>query len=360
MASTRPDEPGLGWLLSGSAVLWVWGPLIAVAALHYLTPPDPHWVHDLARRLYYLPIVLAGSHAGLRGGLLTAFLAAVVYLPHAFMNHVFHDPATPSEKLLEIAFYFVLGAASGIVAERAAVERIRLQATLADLEARDEELRRAARLESLGALTAGLAHEIRNPLHAMRGTAEILLDAVPAGSPESAIGGRLIAEIDRLSSLLTRFLGFAKGQASDPKPVAIGPLLEEVRGLMDGAARRQETELHLAPAPDVAVHADHDQLLQVVMGVAINALQAVRRGGRIELGVEKVQPDGVVVFVRNDGPPIPADVLPRIFDPFVSTREQGTGLGLSTAWRILDAHGGSVTASNEDPWVVFRIRLRRV
>jgi len=361
MVSTSPRDPALSSLLGRRAVVFVWIPLLAVGVLHYATPPDPHWVHDLARRLYYLPIVFAGSFGGVRAGLLTALLVGIMYAPHAFLGHVFHDPGTASEKLLEMVFYFVLGAGSGALSERAAAERGRLQRTLDDLQARDAQLQRAARLESMGELTAGLAHEIRNPLHAMRGTAEILLDAVPEDAPEREMGARHLAEIDRLAGLLTRFLAFAKGEEREHLPVDLADVVREVAALIGAQARGQDTVLSIEATEAPAALADRDQLVQVVLGIGINALQALGQGGRVRIAVAS-EPDpgervGLTVF--NDGPAIPPELLARIFDPFVSSREQGTGLGLSTAWRIVEAHNGALEANNTEDGVRFAIWLPR-
>ena len=367
MASTSPTEHGLRWLLTPGALALVWAPLGVVVALHYGTPPDWHWVHDLARRLYYVPIVLAGSRAGLRGGLLTAVVATLLYLPHAFAHgmlseHAFHDPGSVSEKVLEIIFYFVLGAASGAIADRASAEKAHLeqvtedlQRTLHDLEGREAELRRAARLESIGELTAGLAHEIRNPLHAMRGTAEILLDAVPPDAPEAAMGHRHLAEIDRLSTFLTRFLSFAKGEPPSRASVDLHEVCTDVAELVDAQAQRQGTTLQVDPGSAIAL-ADREQLVQVVLGIVVNGLQAVGSGGTVTLSAH-AEAEGAVLTLTNSGPPIDEAVLPRLFDPFVTSRDEGTGLGLSVAWRIIDAHGGTLEAKNVEEGVRFTVRL---
>ncbi|MBW2253562.1 MAG: two-component sensor histidine kinase, partial [Deltaproteobacteria bacterium] len=112
----------------------------------------------------------------------------------------------------------------------------------------------------------------------------------------------------------------------------------------------------------VTVEADFDQLVQVVLAIAINALQAVERGGVVclETGTTtRDDGDWGVMTVRNDGPPIPAEIRTLLFDPFVSTREEGTGLGLANAWRIVSDHGGIIEAENIEGWVEFRVLLPR-
>ncbi len=366
MASTPRAEPALSALFSPRGVVLVWLPLIAVALLHYLTPPDPHWVHDVARRLYYVPILMAGTLGGLRGGLLTAVAVEVAYVPHAFLVHAFHDPGTPSEKLLEMVFYVVLGVAVGAISDRAAREQRHLVALSADLQetleqvqAKEAELERAARLEALGQLTAGLAHEIRNPLHAMRGAAEILLDAVPPDAPEREIGVRQIGEIDRLSEVLTRFLRFAKGQEPQMLPLDLSQVAVHVQSLIEAQAQRQgvEVEVAIGPEESATVLADRGQLVQVILGICINAMQAMQSGGVVRMTAVQGDQGEVGLRIQNSGAQIPEEILQTMFDPFVSTRTEGTGLGLSTAWRIIDEHGGRIEAANLDTGVAFVVWL---
>ena len=331
-------------LFTGRALLAVWLPLLAVAALHYLSPPHLHWVHDVARRLFYIPVLLGGGLAGRRGGLVVAASAIALYAPHAFVMHLGHDPGSNTEKLLEMGFYAVIGFTSGALMER---EKARQQ----ELTVKDAQLERAARLESLGQLAAGLAHEIRNPLHAMRGTAEILLDAVPPGSAEHGLGQAHIQEIDRLTGVLKRFLDFAATERRPTGRVSLDRVVERVADLVRAQAGRDEVRLDLT-AEGGEVQGDEDQLTQVLLALALNALQATGAGGRIGLHAQ-----GSSLRVENTGPPIAEQDLDRLFDPFFTTRAEGTGLGLSVAWRIVEAHEGTIAARNTDTGVVFEVLL---
>jgi len=333
----------------------VWGPLAAITALHYAAPHDAQWVHDVARRLLYLPIVFAGLRAGLFSGLLVAGVTLLAYTPHAFLLAPHHDPASTTQKALEMGFYVILGAVTGAFSER-------LKRTNAEVRRKDALLERAARLEALGQLTAGLAHEIRNPLHAMKGTAEILLDFVPEEVPEHKLAVAHLAEIDRLSSVLSRFLDFARRRRPDVRPMQLGEVLDQVGRLLRAQASQQETDLVVRHHHAVTVEADFDQLVQVVLAIAINALQAVERGGTVCLESGTAHRDDAtwgVITIRNDGPPIPEELRNLLFDPFVSTREEGTGLGLASAWRIVSDHGGNIEVENVEGWVEFRVLLPR-
>ncbi len=371
MGSAAAERTGWRALLSMRGALMVALPVAGVTALHYLTPASEAWVHDLARRLYYIPIILGAFLAGRRGGLSTAVLVAAVYAPHAFA-HVHHmDPGRGLEKVLEIVLYQVVGGITGLLVDAERAERRRqaelarqLQATLDDLKETERQLVRSERLAALGQLTAGLAHEIKNPLHAMRGTAEIVQDAIPAEAPEARMQGLHIGEIDRLTGVLERFLGFARPAAPSLGPVDLGDVARHLAGLVEAQARRQDVTVVLeATGQPTTVQGDREQLVQAALSIALNALDALEQagGGTLELMVEAERRGSHhfhVLRIDNDGPPIPEDLLERIFDPFVTTREDGSGLGLSIAARIVDAHEGWITVDNRPGGgVSFRLHV---
>jgi signal transduction histidine kinase len=354
------EHPPWAALFRWPSVLGVWLPLAAITALHYVTPSEHGWVHDVARRLYYLPIIIGAFVGGLRGGMLVAGLACAVYLPHAF-THLHHiDPAPALQKFLEIVLYLVVGAVGGSLVDRERKERIRqhalalqLQQTLDDLKQTEQALIRAGRLSALGQLTAGLSHEIRNPLHAMRGTAEIVHDALPADGDEARMQGLHIQEIDRLSGMLERFLDFARPDQPSFADVDLAEVVGRTAELVAAQARRGGVSLDVRGAREpVLARGDAEQLVQVLLGLALNGIEALGavEGERtlwLELRDEERGSRGYHgLAVGNDGPTLPADLAERIFDPFVTTREGGTGLGLSIAARIVDGHGGLIEAND--------------
>lgn len=363
------SELGIRSLFTLRSAGLVWLPMALVAVIHYATPAHPHWVHDVARRLYYVPIILAGAIGGLRAGLFAAALTLAVYAPHAWLPYLGPDPATSSEKALEMLFYVLLGGLSGFLADRERGKRAqqaelneKLRRTLDEMQAKDVQLDRAARLHSLGRVTAGLAHEIRNPLHAMRGTAEVLLDFVPAGAAEQKLGRGLISEIDRLSGLLRHFLEFAGRTPPKLEILDLAQLARHVADLVRAKASQQSTRVEVEAGSQLPVLADWDQIVQVALSICINALQALGSGGHLRLSTVQLRRHGQDLRglrIVNDGPPIGDELLERIFDPFVSTRDEGTGLGLATAWRIIESHGGRIEGENlpDAAGVAFQVLL---
>jgi signal transduction histidine kinase len=358
MASGAP-EPGL---FGARTALLVWLPIAAITALHYGTSHELDWAHDVLRRLYYLPIVAAAFRHGLRGGLAAALVTSLVYLPHAFApggHH--HDPAGGLEKALELLVYNSVGATAGWLAELERRRRRELQAALAEQQSLIGQLVQAGRLGALGEVVAGIAHEIKNPLHALAGTAEIIDPLIPTTAEERPLWEIHRKEIERLSRICGRFLSFARPEESALVPLDLRRVAERTVSLTQAEARQKSVRLvlELPPAP-VPVRGDADQLASLALNIAVNAFKAMGpRGGtlRIVVGHAAVERAGeATLTLENDGPPLPEVERARLFAPFYSD-SQGTGLGLSIAARIAQRHGGGITADNAGLGVRFTLSL---
>lgn len=365
--SELPQRPNLiGW----QTLLAIWLPTAAITVLHYVTGPELHWFHDVLRRLYYLPIIFAAFSYGLRGGLVLAVIVAVAYSPHAFTaTHMMHtDPAHTLEKMLELLLYVVVGGVAGLLVDRERKRQGELFAALAEQRRTADQLVRAGRLAALGELVAGIAHEIKNPLHALRGTAEVVDALVPTDSPENRMWQLHLKELDRLAQVADRFLTFARPTPLERKEVQLDAVVEHARALIDAQARQQNVEVSVEMSPagvKSRVLADEQQLTQLLLNVGINGLQAMEAGGgTLRFSVRHEQRGGqdfAVVCLTNSGPPIPDKDLERIFDPFVTSKSDGVGLGLSIANRIVEQHDGFIEAENliDSKEVCFSVYLPR-
>ena len=330
------------------------GLLLLITALHYLTTTQMVGAHDVYRRLYYVPIVLAGLWFALRGGILTSILASLLYMPHVLF-HWQHHPSIALEQYLEIVLYNVIGGLTGFLAQREQQQRIRYKKAAETLEGSyqklreqadqiieiEEQLRRADRLSALGELSAGMAHEIRNPLGSIKGTAEILRDGVAPDDPKQEFAGILIREVDRLNRVLEDFLRFAR-----PDPVEHGSfVLQEVIGdvldLTQQQAARSNVMVTVDLADDIEIPGRGEQIKQAFLNLVLNALQAMPDGGTLTVSL-RTSPHEVYVLVSDTGPGIALEDRERIFNPFVTTRDSGTGLGLAITQRIIQSHGGRI------------------
>jgi signal transduction histidine kinase len=203
-------------------------------------------------------------------------------------------------------------------------------------------------------MTAGIAHEIKNPLHALKGTAEILRDVIPPDAPERRMLDLHMGEIDRLAQTAERFLTFARPAPADRRPLDVRDIVGRVVSLVETQARKDGVTTVAIPYAGKEVPrvlADADQLTQLLLNIAINGVQAMapQEGGELTVSIERArQAERRLYMVRiaNTGPPIPEDRLERIFDPFFTTKDGGTGLGLSICSRIADQNEGVLAVRN--------------
>ena len=347
------------WALSGRAFLFLWLPVVAVTVAHFGTPMEQEWLHDVLRRLYYIPIIVGAFLFGLRGALLTSVVVTALYVPHAFWMvgpHAHHhgmisaDPTGTANKILELVLYNVVALVTGLLVEKERRARRDVEHKMVEMQAMEQQLVRSGRLQSLGELTAGLAHEIKNPLASLKAASAIVADEIPATSPRRKMVTILEKEIDRLAALLDRFLAFARpGQLTFAR-VKLADIVEQAIALVKPQADVRHVALRVDnAAPNLVIQGDADKLTQILLNVLLNAVQFSPEGGHVEVRhQERVLPHGrfAVVSILDEGPGIAAVDRERSFDPFFSTRENGTGLGLAIASRLMDEHKGYIEVAN--------------
>jgi two-component system, NtrC family, sensor histidine kinase HydH len=310
-----------------------WTTVAAVLVLsvgHYAAPMhDPFW-HDLFRRLYYLPIILAAFRYGLGGGLVTSILVSLIFLPHVLMTRTMLTRQA-SEAVFEIPLYLVVGVVTGILSDRQ--------------RKANESLRRAEQMKTLGEMAAGMAHEVKNPLAAIRSSAQILSERV-SGS-EAQFAGIIVSEVDRLNKVVNEFLDYARPAPLKREPVLLSGLLDSCLELLAPVIKQAGVTVKRAyPEHERKVDADPNQLRQVFLNLVLNAVQAMHAGGELTAGM--TQEAGCTrAVVRDTGPGIPADKLRQVFEPFYSTKPGGTGLGLPIAQRIVAEHGGRLVIESK-------------
>ena len=208
---------------------------------------------------------------------------------------------------------------------------------------------RHEKLASLGVLAAGVAHEIRNPLTAIKARLYTQQKALAPGSRERTDAEFIGREIDRLEKIVSDFLRFARPVEPERVPLSPADLLHEVRQLMAPQLRGSLIDLAVERAGKTKVLADPEQLKQVLINLVQNSAEALGKGGTIKLrAVESQMALGgrmrevVIIEVEDNGTGIPPEVQKRLFDPFFTTKQSGTGLGLSIAARIVEKHAGAL------------------
>jgi len=213
------------------------------------------------------------------------------------------------------------------------------------------QLRRTDKLAALGTLAAGVAHEVKNPLHALTLNLHLLQAEIAAPKPSAAeIKGSfdiLRSEMDRIQRIVDNFLRFSRPSIPEVQPLNLRALLERVLSLTAFEAADHgvtiETQFEAALDP---VSGDDGQLSQVFLNLVINALQAMPSGGTLVLATRRCG-GWVEIAVRDGGEGIPREILPHVFDPYFTTRPRGVGLGLAIAHRIVEGHRGTIDVESE-------------
>ena len=367
------------------SVLWVLASLLAITALHYATPGTHHWVHHIARRLYYLPIIIAAFGYGIRGGLFVALVVSVVYVPHAFFMPHMADPAPSIEKALEMVLYFVVGGTAGHLADKAKRRREALAESLRRRRQLTRQLTRAERLSALGEVVAGISHEIKNPLHSLKGTAEIVDPVIPEDVEERRLWEIHRKELGRLEKTADRFLSFARPSPAEMTRFDLRDVRTHLLDLVGAEARQRGIELKAPEAETpLMVNGDRDDFTQFLLNIALNAFHALSESKdhpprakppKVVVALEETPgEEGPLASVRieNNGPPIPDEDLERIFDPFHTTRgapetggeltsqhtdSGGTGLGLSISAKLAEQNRGFIKAKNLPTGVAFTLSV---
>ncbi len=338
--------------------------VVILAALHWAIPLQNVHVHSFLQHLNFLPIGLAGLFFGWRGAVLSTLAAGALQAPHIWRAWQ-PLPLYATDIVLELPVFGIAGIVAGLLAERERGQRTKLEKTrqhlaevYQELQQNFERLKRAERLYAAGQLSAGLAHEIRNPLASITGAAGILKRGHASGENRRDCLDIIEKETHRLNRLLSSFLDFARPRAPRFQRVELLSVFESVIGLAQHADGAAGIELLLEVEESLPeLRCDPEQLKQVLLNLMINAIQATEGQGVVRLHAA-VAADRLLIEVRDQGRGIPPAERDRIFDPFFTTKEHGTGLGLAVAAKIVEQHGGLLAAENNaDRGMTFRVEF---
>lgn len=328
--------------------------------LSYLLIGFTHGIDSYYYAIFLIPVVSAATILELPGVLLVTAIAGLAYF--SFLLPIFFDYSRfnlPPDQIrimsLRAAFYAIT---AFLVYQQANAKRQEMKRTeeaaerLAEsnrnLRHAQASLRRSERLAALGQLTAGLAHELRNPLGTIKASAEMLTKDSTKCRPEvmSEMTGYIVSEVDRVNGLIASFLDFAK-------PLQIRPIAADLRSVIDDVVRQQAD---LARSRNVGVSVqlngslsfafDPDLLNPAISNLLQNAIEASAPGRSVEIRAGS-RDENVMIFVSDHGEGIQPQHLENIFNPFFTTKPQGTGLGLAIVSKIVDEHQGRINVFSE-------------
>lgn len=338
--------------------------IVFVTVLHFLTPVDKIVWHEIYQRLYYIPIIAAALLFGFRGGLAASIFTTLVYLPHIYLHWQHGHFDYSINQYAEIVIFNLVGGVMGalgdrlkqarIYAERNAEER---QKAYEELQKTFEQLLQAEKLASLGELSAGIVHEVRNPLGSIKGAVEILEDELSPDSPRREFADLAKKEINRLDKLVGEFLRFARPSKLNVASIDLNKTVESVAALIENQAAAQNVLVSKEFDDNLqAALADAEQIKQVLLNLSINSLQAMPNGGNLTFRTFQTG-ENCAVEIKDEGGGIDKETMPKIFDPFFTTKEKGIGLGLSIAHKIATQHNGTLKAESRGKNTSFVLEL---
>jgi nitrogen-specific signal transduction histidine kinase len=321
--------------------------------------------------IFYLPVVTAAMYFGPWGMLFWTLVSSAAYCSFLYpaLQEYALAPSGIAELTIRNLFFFL----AGIIVNRFATENRRttlryqmlaeqLAETNRRLERAEAEARRSERLAALGRLSAGLAHEIRNPLGVIKGSAEMLSRKLKSSDPLAAeLSGYISSEVNRLSSLISRFLDFARPLQLERRARALPEILDRAIRIVDAGWQGPPVTIKRdfqSTAPPVSL--DEDFAEQVFVNLIQNAYEAMsdQGGGMLSISTTSAARNGapgVEVQIADSGPGIPAYLRDQIFNPFVTTKKTGVGLGLSIVAKIVDEHRGSIQLTGGDRGASFSV-----
>jgi two-component system, NtrC family, sensor histidine kinase HydH len=328
--------------------------------------------------IFFLPVVSAAVYFGPAATLAWTAVASLAYLSLLIeaLQEGDLDPAGASILTIRVVFFFIAAILVNrfVMENRRQVERLetlskKLEETNQQLRRAEAEARRAERLAALGQLSAGLAHEIRNPLGVIKGSAEMLSQKVAGSQPLVAeLAGYISSEVNRLNALVVRFLDFARPSKLEMRPERISEIVDHALESATASFPNTKVKVERQYAPGLPdIQADRPLCEQVFVNLITNAFQAMEGQAASSNGASdrnldgtmngvlrlSIAPEisngepGVCVTVEDSGPGVPPEMREQIFNPFFTSKKDGVGLGLSIVAKIVDDHRGKIRLDSD-------------
>jgi signal transduction histidine kinase len=239
--------------------------------------------------------------------------------------------------LIFVALLLIVHKAEGIIEQRA-IERLKLE----------EQLNQAERLAALGTMVAGVSHEVKNPLGIIQSTAELLGGMPDANENQKRLSGVIKEESGRLNNIVTKFLDFARPQVPFLQECHLEKILDKNLTFLQPELEKRNIQVndHVNGRP-LLLHADQELLYRAFLNIFLNAIQATPDGGSITIKVAE-EKNSYRIEIQDTGRGINRENVKKIFNPFFTTKEKGSGLGLSIVRKIIEGHRGTIAIESKE------------
>jgi signal transduction histidine kinase len=299
---------------------------------------ESHWVHAIHGRLCYIPIVIAASWFGLRGGLYTAAIISALVLPLVFGSSLgIHDMAG---EITEIIFYFAVAVLTGGLIDREFFARRHQEEMRVQLE-------RSRQLSKVGQIAAGVAHEIKNPLVSIKGAVEILSDESTLPAEKKEFSDILHSEIKRMDGTISDFLKFARPRETILKRMNLSESLKASIKQIETHASQVGVSINYDIDDDINVKGDEEKLHEMTLNILLNSIQVSDSDSMIAVDLKSIDKSRACLVFKDTGSGIAKEDIDRIFEPFYTTKPTGTGLGLAIVKSIIEDHRWTIDVNSE-------------
>ena len=337
-----------------------------ITYLHLSTPSGFHIIHIIHYYMLYLAVIYTAMKFGFLGGLISAFIITVFYAPDVYLN-ILNLQHYQIRSLVEILMMYTLGLFAGLYSQRIYLQNKKLKETYEQLEKSieekikmEKEVAKSEKLRVMGQLSAGIAHEIRNPLASLKSASRMLKD----GKNSPQILDIMTSEIDRLNAFVERFLQYANFGKIENEKIKVSSFFDELSELLKLLCKSTDDidlKIRNYSAEECIMEGDVNNLKQVFLNIFSNSVEELKgQTGVKKLLFEVDCDDEYVVFrIKDTGSGISDEIRERIYEPFFTTKETGTGLGLTITAKIIKDHDGILQIEN-DNGAHFIIKFKRV
>ena len=214
---------------------------------------------------------------------------------------------------------------------------------ITERKAQEQRLRDQTALAALGEFAAVVAHEVRNPLAGIRNGVQLIAAELPPGSDAASLSAAIVARVDSLNTVIEDLLTFARPRAFRPAMLPVRAFLTDLVNSFRQDPAMHRINVEIQAGDEITIDADPDQLRLVFSNLLMNAGQAMAGEGHLEVRITRAGADACAISISDTGPGVPEEVRDRVFEPFFTTKRHGTGLGLPTVKRVIDAHAGEIS-----------------
>lgn len=325
---------------------------VLVSYFHYAVPKHYSVIHISHYYAYYLIVIYAAFKFGFAGGLVVSAIISVIYSPRAYIflfNFDFPHHILPS--MVQVSMLYAVGGLAGFLSSKLIREKSKVEKYSSEMLELEKQLAHDNRLRVMGQLSAGIAHEIRNPLASIKTGVSL----IESGKGTEQVIKILQTEIDRLNAFVNKFLQYARMDTNEHESFDLNNFCKELNDFLQLAASKSDIGLtfEILSKRD-KIYGDKNALKQAVLNIVINSIEELegKEGGLVRVKV--FDNDSMVEFTISDnGQGISSAQIEKIFEPFFTTKDSGTGLGLAIAMKIAQQHDGDITASSQRDGATF-------